>query len=561
MSKPNSKAICVLGMHRSGTSVITKAISKLGAYVGEEDELVPPLNDNPEGFWEYIEFVNIQERIFESFGLSWETLRPLPTGWIKSPIILFFREKLKRIIAEKFANKPIWAWKDPRTCLLLPLWQEILKELGIEITYVIAFRNPLDVIASLEKRDGFNRAVCEEIWYNYTLSSLYDLLDQIDSSKVFVQYDQFLNDPLLIMREIHNRLKFKDPFDVSEQDIIGLVKSNLRHSYNTLESLEQSKCISSKSIELYQICLQGVLDPNVLLDGIIRKKIKELHESFNSSSSYESISRQKLQIFWGNETSDFKEVNSLALPVVVDRLFHEYQFDLPGNSPIAIRIDPVTAYCYFEIRSLILFGIDQDDKLISIYQSSDDGFNSLRLVNGRVLSTTNTYIAISIDDPQIYYSNNVNLEEFPKGYKVKIEMCVNRELFPYVGELLYQTLTQYTEQLSSTSNLLVEAEKVLEQTQKNLEQKQTDLVQKQNDLEQIQIENNNLIGEVKLCGSKIEGLEKKNMDLIVELSNLQELNASLHVQLSNESMRLNQLLNSRSWKLTKPIRKLLNRKN
>ena len=48
MKKPSSKAIAVLGMHRSGTSVTTRVVQLLGAYLGEESDLMPTLPDNPE---------------------------------------------------------------------------------------------------------------------------------------------------------------------------------------------------------------------------------------------------------------------------------------------------------------------------------------------------------------------------------------------------------------------------------------------------------------------------------------------------------------------------------
>lgn len=43
-----SKAICIIGMHRSGTSAITHAVNLLGAHLGEKADMMPPSPDNPE---------------------------------------------------------------------------------------------------------------------------------------------------------------------------------------------------------------------------------------------------------------------------------------------------------------------------------------------------------------------------------------------------------------------------------------------------------------------------------------------------------------------------------
>ena len=53
--EPDTKAeklICISGMHRSGTSMITKLLVECGLYTGPKHKLIPPQHDNPMGFWE-----------------------------------------------------------------------------------------------------------------------------------------------------------------------------------------------------------------------------------------------------------------------------------------------------------------------------------------------------------------------------------------------------------------------------------------------------------------------------------------------------------------------------
>ena len=61
--------IIVLGMHRSGTSLLTRALMECGLYLGEEGDLVSPHEaDNPEGYWEHKQVVSINDRILGIFG-------------------------------------------------------------------------------------------------------------------------------------------------------------------------------------------------------------------------------------------------------------------------------------------------------------------------------------------------------------------------------------------------------------------------------------------------------------------------------------------------------------
>ncbi len=62
------------------------------------------------------------------------------------------------MIKSEFADSDLFVVKDPRLSRLLPLWFDVLDELGIEAVVVIPFRNPLEVAASLKARDRMSLA-------------------------------------------------------------------------------------------------------------------------------------------------------------------------------------------------------------------------------------------------------------------------------------------------------------------------------------------------------------------------------------------------------------------
>ncbi len=67
----------VLGMHRSGTSMLTRLINLAGAYVGPEHLLLAPHEENPKGFWERRDTIMVNEAILQLHGCAWYSA----AGW------------------------------------------------------------------------------------------------------------------------------------------------------------------------------------------------------------------------------------------------------------------------------------------------------------------------------------------------------------------------------------------------------------------------------------------------------------------------------------------------
>ena len=76
------RALLVLGMHRSGTSAVTRVANLLGADLSEH--LIAPAPDNPSGFWEHADAVKINEDLLEGLGRTWYDMREMPRGWMET---------------------------------------------------------------------------------------------------------------------------------------------------------------------------------------------------------------------------------------------------------------------------------------------------------------------------------------------------------------------------------------------------------------------------------------------------------------------------------------------
>lgn len=160
MSGPT--AILVLGMHRSGTSALTRVLNLLGVELGVR--LMAAGADNPKGFWEHEDAVALHEDLLASFGMAWDDPRPLPDDWLRRPEVAEARRRLQMMLEQEFATAPLWAVKDPRLCRFAPLWIEVLAAMGVRTCAVLVLRAPDEVAASLAARDRLPGAVGEYLW-------------------------------------------------------------------------------------------------------------------------------------------------------------------------------------------------------------------------------------------------------------------------------------------------------------------------------------------------------------------------------------------------------------
>ncbi|CAA0107475.1 Uncharacterised protein [Halioglobus japonicus] len=166
-------AVLVLGMHRSGTSAVTRVVNLLGAELSKK--LLPPSpGENETGFWESWQLYDLQEELLASAGSSWEDWRPLDSNWLENPTARPIVDRIIEHVQDDFAGSPLFAIKDPRNCRLMPLWREVLEKLGASPRVLLPVRNPLEVAESLRKRNGISLPRGYLIWLRHVLDAEYN---------------------------------------------------------------------------------------------------------------------------------------------------------------------------------------------------------------------------------------------------------------------------------------------------------------------------------------------------------------------------------------------------
>jgi hypothetical protein len=229
----DATALLVLGMHRSGTSSVTGTLSLLDVALGQD--LLPPMPDNPKGFFEQKTVVDLHDEILEALGTSWDDPRGLPEGWEDDPALAPHREKLQQLIAQNFGGAQLWAAKDPRLCRLLPLWLGILGTLNITPKIVFVVRNPDEVIRSLEERNETTAEQAAMLWLSYTLSAE---CSSRTLPRSVVRYEDWLRDWRGETRRLDAELALNlaKPSTERETEIDSFLDATLRHHQNPDET-------------------------------------------------------------------------------------------------------------------------------------------------------------------------------------------------------------------------------------------------------------------------------------------------------------------------------------
>lgn len=162
--------VFVLGMHRSGTSAVTRVLNLLGPACAGEDDLMPADDaQNPRGFWESASLSALNDEVLEQVGASWSA-PPAPTAaWPVTPDFAALAIAGRAALERSHGTVGGWVWKDPRTCLTFDFWSAALP---VTPVIVLPYRNPLEVWRSLERRDGFSKAHALALWERYTRSAL-----------------------------------------------------------------------------------------------------------------------------------------------------------------------------------------------------------------------------------------------------------------------------------------------------------------------------------------------------------------------------------------------------
>ena len=100
-----SIGLIVLGMHRSGTSLLTKVLEMSGAWLGEKEDVSAKGPDNPTGFWEHGAVRSINQCLLEASGADWDSVLGFDLKKVPQSINQHLLDEAKEIVAHLQTHK------------------------------------------------------------------------------------------------------------------------------------------------------------------------------------------------------------------------------------------------------------------------------------------------------------------------------------------------------------------------------------------------------------------------------------------------------------------------
>lgn len=231
-ARESRRCIIILGMHRSGTSAMARVVNLLGADIGQD--LLPPAADNPKGFWENRRILRIHERLLKDLGSIYDDVRPLPTGWLTSEPALQAQAEILAVLKEDFGDSNLWCLKEPRMCRLMGLWLPLLREVHCSPHFLIVFRHPFEVAASLERRNKIAPLKSMMWWLDHVLEA-----EEATRGyrRAFASMDGLLSDWRLTMGRVSETLQIEWPVAPADtaEGVEEFLDIGLRHHEDTRE--------------------------------------------------------------------------------------------------------------------------------------------------------------------------------------------------------------------------------------------------------------------------------------------------------------------------------------
>lgn len=443
--------VLVLGVHRSGTSALTRCLNLLGMDLGSN--LLSPEKMNAKGFWEHADAVRINDQLLEAFGLYWYDLGPLPSGWLTSAAANAARDEIRVIVKRDFESVPLWGLKDPRLCRLAPLWIEVLQEMGIKVVSVFMIRSPMEVAESLSRFPDYRLIAPLSISHGVLLW-VQDLAESVLAAqpitKAMVDYDGLLSDPVGTLSKIGRELGVAwsvAPTDRGEA-IRAFLDSGLRTHHSVLEGR-----VPFVVTEMAKACTAVVEDPSPARWSRLAKisagvpQLIQVLSYLGTAAGFKDRELAALRttlvgwvpnaaLYYATDANpEFSEERCLVRPVPYGRSQFDLILPAGGGKPVRLRFDPLDVRGAYVLHSLVLF--DRMGQVAWDWSQAGAGVELAGITlapsladSGRIVAYTDIDPQISIDLPRDIAERHISM--------VRVDMeCLNAGLLS--DEILAQT--------------------------------------------------------------------------------------------------------------------------
>nr|NQU91492.1 hypothetical protein [Bacteroidota bacterium] len=538
----DKKLVIITGMHRSGTSALARVVIDLGFDPG--NNLLQPGKDNPEGFWEDIDILNLNNDILEFLFLTWDRVEDFNGRLIHKfgeEVWNQFGDRALAVLSGRMDHTPAVMLKDPRFSILLPFWKKAFNHFDCDKFYLLPVRNPFSVARSLGYRNGTGIENGQLLWYYYNISALSDP----DQTYCVVDYDQLLNEPV---REI-NRLS--GYLGIPEKDNQGIIQPFYQTSLNkklnhypvkhdqfvsSTPLFQEIGSIWNKLSYLAQLEVRDIVPINT--EGFLKPALSKLH-------TRDPLPKYSATLYCtnglGGKAAEIITVgfsagsSSMVFEIQNVSAHHEFHLHI-GDRPCFIRLDNVIV-------------------------KTETGTEEYKITDGNF---------IHHKDNQFYFNTNKPFFRFkiPPGKKlISIALHPNVDFFEYEGLLnLLPVLQGQVITLKSNLEKSKKQEIALgalrnQLLAESMGQKEKEVAELTNSLSAYEekskehlLERRDLKKRIKNLGMELKNEGEKNRSQASDLKQHRTRVAFLIKKGAYLNEELVKLRNTQSWKITAPFR-------
>jgi len=356
-------AFIITGFHRSGTSMTAEYLKRAGLSMGQD--LIGPHISNIHGHFENNEIVKLHDWVLADSGSSW-----MYYGERQLEVTKSHREKAERLINETFSGMPQWGFKDPRACLFLDHWLDILQDCRV----VMVYRHYACCLASLFKRHA--RELCywqpaePETHLNFWKDPELGLRMWLAYNKCLLAFYRKHPEKCLV---------------VSQQSIIqGLDLSKLINNRFSAQLKEPHESTVDQ-----RLTSDIAIDP-VWIDGDLRHELEEVWHSLNTISAAGAESPELIPV--GEDDSATLQWQARALVHSITGScvsFDDSKKECRGQGPeiAPLKAEPPGAESWFQkARHELETDRSPEDALVSINRAIEMNFlrAEYHVLQGRV---------------------------------------------------------------------------------------------------------------------------------------------------------------------------------
>jgi hypothetical protein len=263
-ARPSSRRalVLVVGSGRSGTSLFTGILQRLGFYVPQPE--VPADETNPRGFAESQWVVDFHTRLLRRARVEMSDGRP--GAWAEmaqTSLDSGVQRELRGWLRKQFHKGENVVIKDPRLSWFLPLWRRSAEDVSVSPGSVTVLRHPAAVVQSKQRSyGGWQGDVSRTAgWLNQIL---FTERATRDTRRVFVRHDELLEDWTRAVGRVGETLDLDLIRTVPASSVVRVhefVDHSLTRSRANWDDFDLPAALREQADEVWELLCRLVDDP------------------------------------------------------------------------------------------------------------------------------------------------------------------------------------------------------------------------------------------------------------------------------------------------------------